>query len=270
MEPVPAAEQPAPAAEPPAPASEPLVRADEPPRAARSASGRGTRARAPYGGVDVTPADPRDGGGPQRKLATIEPDGLCVTKGKLAGARIKVPTFRAVANGASGDAAAATFLVHGATAEARALASGQQRRQLGLKLRAQDGCNLVYVMWRLDPKPKLEVSVKHNPGARTAKECGANGYAKVKPQRTEVLPALIDGNQHELRAEIRGDQLLAWVDDRLVWEGSLPAAAAALAGPAGLRSDNLEFELSALSFGGAGGDTARRDKQACKGDEQSD
>jgi hypothetical protein len=190
-----------------------------------------------------------------------------VTKGKLTGARITVPTFRAVAPGSSGDAASARFTVHGATAKARALASGQERRQLGLKLRAQDGCNLVYVMWRLDPKPKLEVSVKQNPGARTSKECGAEGYTKVKPQRTAALPTLIDGTSHELRAEIVGDRLIAWVDDQLAWEGRLPASASELFGPAGLRSDNLDFELDVLSAERAG---AVADAIACNGDEQSD
>jgi hypothetical protein len=68
---------------------------------------------------------------PLRELASVEPSTLCVTKGKLTGSRITVPTFRAVAPGSSGDAAAARFIVHGASAKARALASGQQRRQLG-------------------------------------------------------------------------------------------------------------------------------------------
>jgi hypothetical protein len=138
-------------------------------------------------------------------------------------------------------------IVHGATEKARALASGQERRQVGLKLRAQDGCNLVYVMWRLDPKPKLEVSVKRNPGQRTAKECGADGYTKVKPQRTKQLPSLIDDREHELRAEIAGSSLVATVDGETVWEGMLPELAGELRGPAGVRSDNLSLELLSLA-----------------------
>jgi hypothetical protein len=178
----------------------------------------------------------------------MKPDGLCVTKGELASAHVEVPTFRAVALDRAGDGAAAKFVVHGTTAKERALASGQERRQLGLKLRAENGCNLVYVMWRLDPKPKIEVSVKLNPGKRTAKECGADGYTKVRPTTAlRELPVLDDGTEHELRAEITGDSLVAWVDGRPAWTGRLPGAARSLAGPAGVRSDNLDFELRGLA-----------------------
>jgi hypothetical protein len=183
-----------------------------------------------------------------RTLTAIDPPALCVTKGKVTDARVvDVPTFRAVVPGHAGDAAAMKVIVHGATEKARALASGQERRQVGLKLRAQDGCNLVYVMWRLDPKPKLEVSVKRNPGQRTAKECGADGYTKVKPQRTKRLPSLIDDREHELRAEIAGSSLVATVDGETVWEGMLPELAGDLRGPAGVRSDNLSLELLSLA-----------------------
>ncbi len=171
------------------------------------------------------------------------PDQLCVTHGALASARIEVPTFRAVAPGHAGDRAAMRFVVHGETAEHRALASGQDRRQLGLKLRAEDGCNLVYVMWRLDPKPQVEVSIKRNEGESTAKQCGARGYTKVKPLLAEAPPVMTDGRAHELRAEITGDLLVAWIDGAPVWRGRLPAAAEELDGPAGVRSDNLEVDL---------------------------
>lgn len=190
-----------------------------------------------------------------------------MTTGELVDGRVEVPTFRAVAPAHDGDAAAMRVVVHGETAKARALASGQHRRQLGLKLRAQDGCNLVYVMWRLDPKPKLEVSVKHNPGARTAKECGARGYTKVKPVRTASLPELDDGVAHELRAEIADDILTAWVDERVVWQGKLPASAGELVGPAGVRSDNLAFDLTGLAVDRrAGGEVEVK----CRGDIASD
>lgn len=160
--------------------------------------------------------------------------------------RIEVPTFRAVAQGRNGDAAAIKLTVLGDTAKTRALKSGQQRRQVGLKLRAENGCNLVYVMWRLDPKPKLDVSVKRNPGERTAKECGADGYQKVKPTFKRFDTTLDDGAPHELRAEIVDDTLTAWIDGRVAWRGTLPATARDLVGPAGIRSDNLAFELASL------------------------
>jgi len=40
------------------------------------------------------------------------------------------------------------------------LGSGAMRRQSSLKLRAQDPCNLIYAMWRFEPKNELVVSLK--------------------------------------------------------------------------------------------------------------
>jgi hypothetical protein len=184
---------------------------------------------------------------PTVALEQVALTSLCVTKGTLSGTRVDVPTFRAVAPGHGGDAASIRFVARGSSATLRALASGQQRRQLGLKLRAQNGCNLVYVMWRLDPASRIEVSVKRNPGARTASDCGAGGYTKLKGTRTVPPPPLQDVAEHELRAEIDGGALTAWIDDRVVWRGELPAKARELSGPAGVRSDNLAFEISAVA-----------------------
>jgi hypothetical protein len=177
---------------------------------------------------------------------------LCVTRGEIAASAITQPTVRAFAPSAGGDAAELAFTFGGDADTSRALANGQARRQVGLKLRAEDGCNVIYVMWRLDPKPKLDVSVKRNPGKRTHEECGAEGYTKVKPQHASAVPALVAGASHTLRAEIVGDELSAWIDGRLSWHGRLPDEARALSGPAGLRTDNLRLdrvELSAAAHG---------------------
>lgn len=180
---------------------------------------------------------------------------LCVSRGKAAiGAAVEDPTTRAIARGSLGDAAALEFVHRGDTGAVRELASGQARRQLGLKLRAANGCNLIYVMWRLDPTPKIDVSVKLNPGGRDHDDCGADGYTKVKPTRSWRVPVLASGDKHTLRAEISGDDLTAWIDDRVVWRGELPASARTLAGPAGFRSDNIAFDL--VGFSAAAGDSA--------------
>ena len=173
----------------------------------------------------------------------------CVTKGVAAlGARVDEPTVRAVARGSGGDAAAVTFTFHGQSTQTRALASGQLRRQIGVKLRAENGCNLIYAMWRLDPKPQIEVSVKRNPGMRTNEECGANGYTKLKkPDERGDLPDLASGATHTLRAAIAGDELTVWVDDRVMWRGALPDEARDLHGPAGVRSDNMAYDLVAFA-----------------------
>src|SRR5258706_12989587 len=153
-------------------------------------------------------------------------EGLCVTKGAAAiGTKITEPTVRAVARGTAGDAASLTFVFHGESDTLRELANGKPRRQLGLKLRALNGCNLVYVMWRLDPRPEIEVSIKVNPGMKTHKDCGAGGYTKVKPAKHVVPPDLELGAKHTLRASITNDELSAWIDDQPVWQGTLPATA---------------------------------------------
>ena len=36
------------------------------------------------------------------------------------------------------------------------------------------------------------------------------------------MPALEVGKTHTLRAEIVGDELLAWIDGKLLWQGRLP------------------------------------------------
>lgn len=211
----------------------------------------------------------RDDAQPVRAVADVKATELCVTRGNFADTKIDVPTFRAVALGKSGDAAAVSVVVHGETTNVRALSSGEERHQLGVKLRAQDGCNLVYVMWRLDPKPKIAVSVKLNPGMATAQECGANGYTNVKPAWSASaadLPILDDGKPHSLRAEISGDALTAWVDGTVAWQGTLPESARDLAGPAGVRSDNLSFDLTGFAVDSRQNPAATVKKLKCTGD----
>jgi len=212
--------------------------------------------------VEAAPA-----GGDRAPTIEVHPiahDQICVTKGDVASAAVRQPTVRAFARGAGGDAAALTFTFGGDADQGRALANGELRRQMGLKLRAQDSCNVVYVMWRLDPKPKLEVSVKANPGKRTHEECGAEGYTKIKPAAARPVPQLDVGATHTLRAEIVGDALYAWIDNALVWTGSLPPDARAISGPAGMRSDNVKLDNISLAAprGGAA--------QECKKTEHDD
>jgi hypothetical protein len=179
-------------------------------------------------------------------VSAVAPDAICVTKGALSGSSVTVPTFRAVALRTSGDAAALGFIYRGGSRETRALASGQVRRQIGLKLRAANGCNLVYVMWRLDPSPQIEVSIKVNPGKRVHRECGAGGYTKLRSTYQRPVSAPREGATHWIQAEIVGDQLLAWIDGKLAWSGTLPQAAGTISGPSGFRSDNVAYDVIGL------------------------
>lgn len=139
------------------------------------------------------------------------------------------------------------FTYLGPTREQKPLQSGALRQQIGLKLRAQDGCNVVYVMWRIAPKAGLVVSVKHNPEMHHSGDCGNGGYQSVMPRTQGAVPELKPGNTHALRAELRGAELKVQVDGREAWEGTLPAEALTFDGPVGLRSDNGRFQVELRS-----------------------
>ena len=206
---------------------------------------------------------------PTIEVAPVAADAVCFTRGQLGEAsRIADATMRGYVPESRGDAAQLTFTYRGESGDTRALASGDVRRQLGLKLRAQDSCNVVYVMWRLDPRPKLDVSIKSNPGKAAHEQCGADGYTKVRSRSSSSAPPAYEfGATHTLRAEIVGDDIYAWVDGRLAFEGRLPEAARTIRGPAGVRSDNVAFDLVELAVPRA---TDRGAAAACRADAASD
>lgn len=182
----------------------------------------------------------------------MRPSGLRATEGALKAeengqVRVETPKMRAVASGTTGPVTELRFTYLGPTEEQKALASGEMRRQLGLKLRARDGCNVVYVMWRLEPKPGLVVSLKYNPGQSTSAECGNRGYTTVRPERHASVPELKPGDPHVLRAELDGRALRVRVDGASVWEGELPAEALTFDGPPGVRTDNARVDLRLLT-----------------------
>ncbi|MGZ3458277.1 MAG: hypothetical protein ACXU86_07170 [Archangium sp.] len=188
-------------------------------------------------------------------LTPVEPKQVKVTEGKLetlpnGRSSIDVPKMRAVVPSTGEPKARVAelrFTYLGATREQKPLLSGELRRQIGLKLRAQDGCNVVYAMWRIEPKAGLVVSVKHNPGMHRSDDCGNGGYQTVKPRSSSSVPVLGPGDSHTLRAELQGAELTLRVDGRPVWDGTLPPEALTFDGPVGLRSDNGRFEVELLS-----------------------
>jgi hypothetical protein len=186
------------------------------------------------------------------KLMPVSRPNLCVTEGtieELPGGRlsVSVPKMRAYVNAFTPQLVEAHFIYLGSTADETRLGSGEVRRQFGLKLRAQDACNLVYAMWRMEPESKLVVSVKSNSGQHTSAECGNHGYRNIKPRRSFPIPVLRAGATHILRAEMNGSEMKVYADNSLVWEGSVGPDALAFDGPVGIRSDNarLVIELRA-------------------------
>ncbi|MET0386039.1 MAG: hypothetical protein ABW321_08780, partial [Polyangiales bacterium] len=100
---------------------------------------------------------------------------------------------------------------------------------------------------RVQPKPGLDVSFKRNPTLHEHKACGDGGYTKLTSQSPEAkLPSLSVGTEHELAAQVEAGGLQVYADGLPVWSGTLPALARQLVGPAGLRSDNIRFELRVL------------------------
>jgi hypothetical protein len=182
----------------------------------------------------------------------IHRDRLCVTEGAIentAGDRlsVNVPKMRAHVAEWTIPSAELRFTYLGGAQKESALGSGTIRLQFGLKLLAQDPCNLVYAIWRVDPVEALVVSVKSNPGEHTGAECGNRGYKNIKPRKTSAVPHLVPAQSHTLRAEMRNSELRVFVDNHEVWEGDVGADAAKLDGPVGIRSDNARFEFDFLA-----------------------
>ncbi|HEY1897264.1 MAG TPA: hypothetical protein VGG62_13365 [Terracidiphilus sp.] len=173
---------------------------------------------------------------------------LCVTEGAVATApdhRLSVETtkMRAYVNTQTAPAILAHFTYVGPTAQESRLGSGEVRRQFGLKLRAQNACNLVYVMWRFEPESRIVVSVKRNAQQTTSSECGNRGYQNINAVRSHPAPALRRGDSHSLAANMRGTGMAVSIDGKEVWAGDVGPQAADLNGPVGIRSDNVRLAL---------------------------
>ena len=184
------------------------------------------------------------GAGPAGGLAAVAPDAMCVTLGAvepLGGGRVRVrdSKVRGVGVRTAGRSAELRFVYRGASANVTRLGSGKVFHQLGLKLAAQDGCNVVYVMWRLESG--VEALVKKNPGQSVHSECGNRGYRKLKPAVSRPPPPLAPGGAHRLAAELVGTRLVARVDGETVLEAEVGELG--FSGPAGFRTDNVEAEL---------------------------
>jgi hypothetical protein len=182
-------------------------------------------------------------------LEAVPVTALTVTSGSVlpvvaGGLAIRSPTVRAVADGSGHAEVELDFLYLGPSRDVVPLASGEARRQIGLKLRAQDTCNVIYVMWHIEPTTGVHVALKSNPGQRTHAECSDRGYQTLAPDWPQVaVPAIRAGERRRLRATIEGGLLRVSADGVPVWTGRLPSEALALDGPVGLRTDNGDFDL---------------------------
>ena len=188
-------------------------------------------------------------------LTRISLDDLHVTNGVVTALRngalaIDTPSSRAVVRTApvsgADQAAEIRFRYVGPSKADKPLASGELRRQIGLKLRAADSCNVVYVMWHIAPDSRIAVSVKRNAGHSHA-QCGARGYQSIAPQLQSAPRPIRIGEVHTLRADLRGRTLTVTADGELVWQGTLTSQPPA--GPPGFRTDNARFVLEYFAGG---------------------
>ena len=187
-------------------------------------------------------------------FSRVDPRDLCVTNGAISidpDGRIAIDTAssRAVLRLASMQAAEIRFRYLGPTAESKPLASGEMRRQAGLKLRAQDTCNLLYVMWHFEPDSRIGVSIKRNRGMHTHAECDAHGYTNIKPLHEVAVDRVVPGQSHTLRAELNGTALRVFADNRLAWEGDVGTTVNEFDGPVGLRTDNARIVFDYFARG---------------------
>jgi len=176
--------------------------------------------------------------------AQFKPGDFDVTDGKLekaAGNCLQVSTkeMRATLKSRTPQSVTVNFTYLGPTKEIAHLGSGEVRSQFGIKLRAQDTCNIVYVMWHFAPDQKIAVSVKRNPGQRTHQECLDHGYiSKFHPHISAGVQPVQVSQPRTLAASLNGSNLTVTADGRVVWEGDLGPVALEFDGPVGLRSDN--------------------------------
>lgn len=184
----------------------------------------------------------------------VAPKSFKITEGEFSPSKkegqvlVESPKMRAVVPSSSSAVAELHFTYLGPTDSQEPLASGEYRLQVGLKLRAQDACNLAYVMWRLAPEPGLVVSIKSNPRKHISASCGNRGYTNVEPRQAVPVPLIVEGASHVLRAEQEELALRVYADGILVWNGELPREALDFEGPVGLRSDNVRFELEMFAL----------------------
>jgi hypothetical protein len=175
---------------------------------------------------------------------------LTVTEGSVETANghllIDVPEMRAVLRVPTTQSIEVHFAYLGPTERTATLGNGDVRRQFGVKLRAQDACNLLYIMWWAAPTPNLAVSMKHNPGMQSSSQCRDGGYVNLQPARWTRLPELQSGSSHILRADLDNQELQVRIDGELMWDGRIPPAALSFDGPVGLRSDNVRVIFDAL------------------------
>ena len=157
------------------------------------------------------------------------------------------PKERAVRISGKHSQALLRFRYRGPSKKTAPLDSGAVIQQIGLKMRAMNTCNLLYIMWRIKPTEEIYIAIKRNPGKAKYVDCGANGYTvlgrvPLKPlgitaatRKTHRLGASVTETAGRYVGEVT-------IDGRRVWSGGIDAKLISdIKGPVGFRSDNGSF-----------------------------
>lgn len=175
---------------------------------------------------------------------------VCVTNGELRAEPdgrflVETSSSRAVVRTGDDDYVGMVVEYLGPSREVTTLASGEVRQQIGIKLQAQDSCNVVYVMWPIGAD-RLVVSTKVNQGMSAHAQCGVKGYEVPKPLLDRAVAPLVAGQPRRLEATIEARVLTVRVDGAIVWRGDAGRRTAGLFGYPGMRSDNVRARFEWL------------------------
>ena len=162
------------------------------------------------------------------------------------------PKERAVRTSGKHSQALLRFRYRGPSEKTAPLDSGAVIQQIGLKMRAMNTCNLLYIMWRIKPTEEIYIAIKRNPGKTKYEDCRANGYIELgrvplKPlgitaatQKTHRLGASVTETAGRYAGEVT-------IDGRQIWSGGIDAKLISdISGPVGFRSDNGSFIFKLL------------------------
>ena len=189
----------------------------------------------------------------------IERSEFCVTDGSIGQTAdhmtIDGPQTRATVRSTTPQFAELRFAYLGPSAVTVPLGSGLERRQIGLKLRAQDSCNVVYATWHIEADQRIAISIKRNAGKHTHAGCGNRGY-RITATSAQALPLAI-GSSHTLRATLRAEVVEVYADNTLALTTNLDARRLDFDGPVGMRSDNGRFRFQYFVGGPGSGPLSR-------------
>jgi hypothetical protein len=158
------------------------------------------------------------------------------TTNGVIGYSVETPTSRAEFLNTSGDKLELRIRYLGITDTKEYFADGTYQEQVGMKLRSMDGCNVIYVMRRINPNPGIVVSIKSNPGIVST--CGDKGYTVLK---SVAYPVPKVGDTFTMSATIIDKNIVVKMNGISVITATLPIVTK---GNSGIRTDNTKITFT--------------------------